>query len=424
MMVITKLYHRYQNSVELTAGSWYLVGVFADKFILFLGVPIFARLLTTEQFGTVSIFMNWLSIFATVLTLNVAASVINAKFDFNSQQFNQFVSSILSLGLLTCGVGFGVLLVLPADWITAVFNMSRPLVLLAIAGSATTLPYNVVLDVWRARYEYRLFNLSKILLSAGSIVLSFILIVFPPFWVTDYDPALGRILGVLLVNLVFGSILLQRRLAAGKVYIRREYWAYALGISLPLIIHTVSAVLLSRFDQLLIDRYIGRSATGIYSLAYRIGDVTTMVWFATNSVWTVWFYRQMKAGNAALIRRRANQYILGFAGVTIILMILGPILLHILAPEPYWSASNIVSVIMLGGFFTHLYSIYANVEFYEKKTGYIPLATGFSAIVTIVLNIVLLWLSDCRMDHGGILCLPVSCSYFYRRFSPWPWRSL
>jgi O-antigen/teichoic acid export membrane protein len=163
-----------------------------------------------------------------------------------------------------------------------------------------------------------------------------------------------------------------------------------LHISIPLIVHSISALVLSRFDQILIDHFVGRSATGVYSLAYRIGDVSTMLWFAANSVWVVWFYKHMKDGEYLLIRQRASQYVLSFASITALLMIVGPTILRILAPEAYWPASNLVPVVMLGGFFTVLYSIYANVEFYQKKTGYTPVATAFAAGVNIILNIILL----------------------------------
>jgi O-antigen/teichoic acid export membrane protein len=167
------------------------------------------------------------------------------------------------------------------------------------------------------------------------------------------------------------------------------YWRYALAYSLPLIPHVLSGLILAQFDRLLIDRYIGRSEAGLYTLAYQIGEIVTLVWAATNAAWVPWFFEQMEKKNHSLIRQRANQYLLVFAGICAVAIITGPWFLTVLAPPQYWSTRPIVPIVMASMFFNLTYAFYANLEFFEKKTAYISAGTLLAAVANVVLN---LWL--------------------------------
>ena len=135
---------------------------------------------------------------------------------------------------------------------------------------------------------------------------------------------------------------------------------------------------------------MGRTEAGIYSLAYRFGEIPNMLWMATNSAWVVWFYARMHENNTAHIRRRANQYLFAFTAASVLLLIAGPVMVLLLTGDAYHDAAGVVPPVMASGFFTLLYSFYANLEFYEKKTGFIALGTIIASVVNVVLNMLLL----------------------------------
>ena len=76
----------------LKSSIWYTLSNFILKGVSFITVPIFARLLTKEEFGLFSNFNSWLSIFIILGTLSLSSSLISARFDYkydlNSYIFN------------------------------------------------------------------------------------------------------------------------------------------------------------------------------------------------------------------------------------------------------------------------------------------------------------------------------------------------
>lgn len=390
MLALSRLYQRYRSSIVLVTGSWYLIAALAQRAITLLSYAIFANLLTAEELGVVAVFNGWVAIFASVLTFNVAASITNARFEFDAAAFRRFVSSVLTLGLIGCALAAPVLLLMPESWVDALFGIDRPLVLLAVVAAAAYLPRRVASDIWNTNYQHARYNLVNLLTTVYIILLSIVLILVPPIFVAAYDRAIGRILGTVIGYTVFGVVLLGRKLIDGRTLFSRRYWAYALGISLPLIAYTLSRVLVSRADQLMLNQYMGTAETGVYSLAYQFGEITQMLFATTNSVWWVWFYRQMSAQDERFIPRRAHQYALGFAAINVLLILIGPVLIRALTPQPYWRASAVVPVVMAGGFFAMLAEFYAGVEFYLKRTTLVAAAMIISAAANIGLNVILL----------------------------------
>ena len=58
-------------SAPAKAGLWFTICGFIQKGISFVTVPIFTRLLTTAQYGTVSVYNSWLSLVSIFCTLNL-----------------------------------------------------------------------------------------------------------------------------------------------------------------------------------------------------------------------------------------------------------------------------------------------------------------------------------------------------------------
>ncbi len=386
---VEQAYQRYRSSNLLKSGSWYLVASFAQRGLGFLAVYLFSRLLTTEQYGTVSVFMPWLTIFGSTITLNVYASVARARYDFKDEEFARFLSASVSLGTATSLLALILIGLLPEALLGPIFGLPKILVLLAVLLAASEISVNSSLSVWQIDYKYQRYSIVSFGLALSKILLSLLFILAPLAFLRD-DRALARILGMTGVSIVAGLYLFARILATGRTLIHSGYWRYALTYSLPLIPHVLSGLILAQMDRLLIDRFIGRSEAGLYTLAYQIGELVTLMWTATNAAWVPWFYEQMEKKNDALIRRRANQYLIGFTVITAAVTIAGPWLLTLLAPQEYWSTRAIVPVVMGGMFFNLTYAFYANVEFFVKKTVYISIGTTLAAAINVGLNVVLL----------------------------------
>lgn len=75
MRKIFKIYKKL--SLPVKASLWYMLCSIFQKGISVLTTPIFTRIMTTEQYGLVTIYNSWESIITVFATLNFTAGVFN-----------------------------------------------------------------------------------------------------------------------------------------------------------------------------------------------------------------------------------------------------------------------------------------------------------------------------------------------------------
>lgn len=73
MKFFIKKYEGLAKPVKVSL--WFVICGFLQKGITFLTTPIFSRLLTTSEYGVVSLFTTWNNIVIIIATLNLAAGV-------------------------------------------------------------------------------------------------------------------------------------------------------------------------------------------------------------------------------------------------------------------------------------------------------------------------------------------------------------
>lgn len=382
----TNILLRFRSSKVLKAGSWYTLASIASRGIAFASIPLFTLLLTPEQYGTVGIFRSWMMIAQMVITLNLHAAVFNAQFDFEDD-FDQFVSAILGLGILTSVFSVAILLILPTN---RVFGLPVGLTVLALVGASSLLPIQIMMNVWQMRYQYRRYTALVLVQAIGTVLLSLGFIYLLPLLNGNDSRATGRILGLVLINVLLGIVITGRLIQRGKVLVDLKYWRYAIQLAVPLIGHSIATMIIARSDQILIDRFYGRTETGVYTLAYQYGEITFALWQTSNNVWIVWFLERMNNKSLLSIRQGATRYALGFAAMTALLVIVSPFVIGWLAPAGYDGAVSVTPVVLASGFLFVPYTLYYSVQYFEKRTGYIAAASATAAATNIGLNILFL----------------------------------
>ena len=71
-----KLLDKYNSlPVQIKASFWFLTCSFMQKGISTITVPIFTRLLTTAEFGQISVYNSWQGIISIIVSLHLTAGV-------------------------------------------------------------------------------------------------------------------------------------------------------------------------------------------------------------------------------------------------------------------------------------------------------------------------------------------------------------
>ena len=87
------------KSKVIKAGLGYTLGNYLLRGITFITLPIFARLMSTEDYGVYNTFFAYEAIVAILVGLALHSSLKNGKYKFVNA-FNEYVSSIILLVLL------------------------------------------------------------------------------------------------------------------------------------------------------------------------------------------------------------------------------------------------------------------------------------------------------------------------------------
>lgn len=363
----------------LKAGLWYVIGNLLIKGIAFISTPLFTRLLSIDEFGTYSTYTAYESLLSVIIGGGIFASIKNAKFDY-SESFDDYVASALFITIIPFIL---VLMVgnLFIDVISPLIGLDQILLNVLIIQSYATaiITFNSV--KYSINLQYKKFMLISLITSLASVSLSILFI----FTIFNDDRLVARILGgaipTIIIAVCLAFIIFRKR----KLF-NLDVWKYSIPIGLPLVPHSLSQIILSVFDRVMINSIIGSTAAGIYSFTSNVGNLLFIIWNSLDQVWAPTFYQLMHDKNYNEIQGKSKIYVIIFSYFTIGMVTISPEVIMILAPKEYWVGRELVIPICISVYFTFLYSFPVNVEYFFKKTKYISLGTLCAAILNVVLN--------------------------------------
>ena len=366
----------------LKAGLGYTVGNMLVKGLSFLAIPLFARLMTVEDFGIYSTFSSYVMIMTVLAGFTLHTSVRNAKLDY-AERTGSYCSSVTLLVIGNSLLLLALSLVFAAPLARAL-SLEQPylpaLIVLESFGMAMLTFYNSVLSVDYRYKEYLVLSLAYAVAGIGGSVLLILTL-------CRGQGYLGRILGTLIPAVLVGIYVVVRLWRKDRPRISREYWRYGMAISLPTVPHGLSQLLLNQFDRIMIRSMVGDAAAGIYSLAGNVQLVLTVLTDSIATVWSTWFYQKMDANDTKDIQHRAFQLCRMFAALCVGMIAIAPEMIWILGGKQYEQATYVAVPLIMVSFVLFVYNVVVDAEYYSQKTTYIMYCTLAAAMIDIVLNL-------------------------------------
>lgn len=363
----------------MKASFWFLLCAFLQKGVSFITTPIFTRLLSATEYGQYSVFNSWYSIIAVFISLNLCYGVYaQGLVKFESEK-KQFISSLQGL-TITLVFLWTVIYVINHDFLNTLFSLTNVQMLAMLAMIWT----NAVFNFWsmdqRVDLKYRALVLVTILVSLAKPLLGIFLVLH------SEDKVTARILGLVIVELVFYTGMFFIQMKRGKKFFCARFWKYALVFNLPLIPHYLSSSVLNGADRIMISNMVNSESAGIYNLAYNISQIMTMFNMALMQTIEPWLYKKIRAKKLTEISGLAYPVFIFIAVVNIALIALAPEIVLIFAPISYYDAIWIIPPITMSVYFMFSYNFFAVFEFYYEKTKFITAATVIGALLNILLN--------------------------------------
>lgn len=378
----------------------YLIKSFATQGISFISIPVFTALLSTSDYGTINIFTSYVAIGAVVLTFNTQVGIGRYYFE-EKDDFGNLVFTSIVLPALLMGLFFIVSLVYQQE-LSVLFGLPYKTIPFLVPSMYLIILSNYVLQIFRARKNSKVIRNYSIHKTYFSFLVALVLI-----YNTTTDRYMGRLWADLIVMVVFAVYTFYLIKPFVKIGIKKTNLLFLLSFSVPLIPAYISNILLVHFDRIIIAKYIGLSEAGLYSFAYNIASLQTIISNALLYAWVPDFYKHIKAGNLLEHDKdviRINKLI-GF--VTAGLILFANQIGIILGSKNYHQALDLVPIIVVGQFFLTFSSFYKNHVDYSKKTWISAGVIIIGAIVNVLLNLYLI--PKYGLKAGAITTL---CSYF------------
>lgn len=263
----------------------------------------------------------------------------------------------------------------------------------------------VALDFWsaRKRNEFKYATLVKVTMFI--VVMKPVLGIIAVLLTNDAYKVEARIATLALVELAVGVILYIQIMSRGHEYYNKKYWKYALLINLPLVPHFLSQVILNHSDRIMIQKMVGESAAGVYSLAYSMAMILSMINTSILQAIRPWVFQRIKAGEKEKIQPVVVSAILVVAFCNIMLISFAPELVAIFAPGSYSGAIDLMPPITLAVLFAFLYNLFVDIEMYFEKTKSVMNIAIVCAAINLITNYFgIMWFGYAAVAYTTLAC--------------------
>jgi len=376
--------NKYNSSGKaVKAGLAYLSGtVFVRGFSL-ISTPVFARILSTEDYGKVGNFNAWAAILICFTGLGLTYSIGNAWIKYRKEFDSYMASMVLLIG------------------ITLFLFLSVVFVFKAVFNRVTHIPPCLMYYMGGYLFFWQIENFASLsltfaykakqvlVISAFECVLGFILSL-GLINMKLFDNYAARIIGMTFPTYVIGGCYALRLFQFIRWKSVSTFWKYSLEISLPMVPHGLAMIILAQVDRVMINNYCGSSDLGLYNMGYTYGTLVLIIANSMSSATLPWIYERLNEKKYSSIREIQKNLVFLITIICLIQIQVAPEAIVFLGGEKYINSLKVISPVILAALFQYLYTFYCKIENFYKKNMYIAIASIMAGALNFVLNYVLI----------------------------------
>lgn len=373
----------------LTAGIGYIIGGLLIKGIAFITTPLFTRLVTQEEFGMINRYLSIEAFIVMLVGFQINTSYKSAKIKYQNDKFDidnyhSLASVIVVFHTIICLIVANVF----HDIVSSIVGIKSVLLLnLLVLNAFGAVMINLYNSYVALDYSYKKYVVIALLNAITNVVLSVILILT----VCTEHRAEGRIYGYAIPYILIGCLILYLALKNHKLKIKnsKEKIKFVYTYDAPLVVNGVAETVLGQYGKLSIDKYIGLSEMGIYSLSYNIYSIIGVISVALDYVVGPFYFEKRKLGDIEGIKSITNTYFKILGIISILIMFLAPEITLILGGKEYQTAMYSAIPLVVASYIVFCcYTVNQEILF-NQKTKLITIISLSVMITNIVGNSIL-----------------------------------
>ena len=383
MDILKKIKSKYQlMPIPAKAAFWLTLCSLMQKGVSIITVPIFTRMLSTSEYGVVSVFVSWGNILILFTGLSLASGVFNTAMIRYEKEHNRVVSVLLGLST-TITFAFLLIYLAFSSFFNTLFGFSTGLMLLMILRLLLAPAFNLWMSQQRFEYNYMPFVIYTLCMTVAVPAIGY-------FWVLfSQDRGTARIVSMTVVECAFYAVLFIVIFFKGRSFFDKKIWWHSIKVNVPLIPHFLSGTILNQADRIMIAAMVSDSAAGKYSVAYSAATLIQIAISSINSSIIPWMYKRLKKDtteNISNIKQVTNTATFFMLLAIVVFTLFAPEFMAILATKEYSDAIVLFPPLTAGVFFMFVYNLFANIELYYEKSTYVTIASVIAAVANVILN--------------------------------------
>lgn len=367
----------------------YGTGIVIGKLAGFLMLPIYTRFLSTADYGILELLSMTVEVIGTLTAMGIAASVFkfHAQYDLEKDKKEVIVTAeaaLLVLGSVATLIG----LLLSQRLTNWMFEAGTPVLyfrlffLMYFFGRMEVVPL-LVLRLQERSISFVAVSLGKLLTSLGFNIYFVVVRQMGIEGVLWGNLSASALMGIGLQIFLFTEIKSRPSLSKLRELIRFGF---------PLSLWFIGNFVLVFSDRYFLNFFVGASAVGIYSLAYRFVNLLSSFVFAPfNLIWGPKRFTLAKdPGNKAVFPSAFFFLNLGVSFMCILITLFVDEVLRIMADPSFFPAHELVPVLILAQV-AFQWDSFSNLGLLFKDRTPVLARLSFGAMgVMIVLNLILI----------------------------------
>jgi O-antigen/teichoic acid export membrane protein len=377
--------------------SHYFTGLFGSLLLGFLSFPVFTRIFSVTDYGTLDFIQKIVTLLIAVAKLGFQHSVVrfynHAEFASDREAAQRYYSTMFFGGILTAltvTIAFvGTVRVLPNSIIDPqIKNLLCFASVLIFLGGVESIQWGFL----RIQERTKTYSVAMMSIKAGTLAFIYMLL-----WLGHrnvyvfFAGAIGAeaaVVTALIVPLFRHGWVVPRRLDLGL-------FRTAACFGAPLIVYELANIILDSGDRFLVRRYLGGQLLGYYSVAYNIAGYTYQLVLVPLNLALVPMYMKLWTTKGAeetvkFLSRGLDLFLMLAVGLLCTITVTAQDIVIVLASGKYRGSAGLISIIAAG------LLIYATLAFVAaglliyKKTFTMVLQITYAAAANLALNCLLL----------------------------------
>ena len=358
------------------------IGTFSSKLLVYFLMPLYTALLSTEQYGTADLITNAANLLIPFCCIGITHAVFRFSVD-DQEDKGVIFSTGISVFLRSSAI---FLILSPLLFFVSYINEYVWLLIV----------YVLCANIHAICAEYVRAKGRTVLFSAQGIVGTVLTILFNLVFLIGFDMGVvGYVLSVAVADAITTLLLI----ICDKLWqdfsfksVSKAKTREMLKYSLPMMPTTVIWWITNVSDRYIVTYMKGAGANGIYSAAYKIPTLITLVATVFIEAWQFSVMsdskkeEDVKSFFADIFERYQS---IMFMGCSLIIPF-SQIATSILLNEAYYEAWRFIPTLLVAAVFSSLTTFIGTVYTVSKKTVMSMVTALFGAVLNIVLNILLI----------------------------------